>query len=98
MGFIPPDHDAAVVFIGRYMTDSGRSGKRAFSSGSRARRWAEHELDRNLDWEANSENNTWTASESRVRARVERVTLHDPPTLQRRYRDAFEGEYSPGDQ
>lgn len=92
MTWIPPKHDAAAVYVSRYLSDSERSDRRAFSSGARARRWIEKQLSQDLEWEQ-VDAGAWTASTNRIQCRVERVTLHDPLTLRRRYSDAFDGEY-----
>lgn len=91
---IPPDHDAATIFAARYIS-TGCAGKRAFSDSARARRWVEDQTAQDLPWEADGDE--WVASTSQVSARVERIPLHDPLTLKRRYPDAFNGEYTDPD-
>lgn len=95
MGLIPPAHDAAAVFVARFVATSSE-GARAFSDASRARRWVEVQLDQELDWKEQRDGEEWAASTDRVRARVRRIPLHDPLTLRNRYESAFNGDYSDG--
>lgn len=87
---IPPEHDAAAVFAARYVATSGE-GTRAFSGAARAKRWVEKQTAQDLEWTQDAD--TWTASTKRMTARIERITLHDPVTLRRRFEDAFNGDY-----
>lgn len=92
MGLIPENHDVAAVFVAEYRSER-RSDVRAFSSGARARRWAEEQTEQSLAWE-NPRGGEWRVTTEYLMCRVRRVTLHDPPTLRRRFKDAFNGEYN----
>lgn len=91
MGLIPTGHDAAAVFVARVLTGN-REEARAFSSAARARRWAEEQIEQSIDWDT-SDGERWKARIDTARVRVERIPLHDPVTLKRRYPDAFNGKY-----
>jgi hypothetical protein len=93
MGLIPPDHDAAAVWIGEFETCIGRCDRRAFSSAARARRWIEDQVAQELSWDKHVAGEEWRAATARVTGQVRRVTLHDPVTLRRRYSGAFNGDY-----
>jgi hypothetical protein len=88
---IPPEHEAAAVFVAEYRSDT-RADARAFSSGARARRWVEEQTEQSLDWEQEHEDE-WRVATEYVMCRVRRIPLHDALTLRRRYPDAFNGEY-----
>jgi hypothetical protein len=94
MGLIPPDHDAAAVFIASFETCIGRYDRRAFSSAARARRWIEEQVAQELNWNEHATGEEWRAATARVTGQVRRVTLHDPVTIRRRYPEAFNGDYS----
>lgn len=90
-GLIPEEHEAAAVFVARYIT-TRREDKRAFSDAGRARRWIEDQLEQSLEWSLQG-NETWIANTDRAQAKVQRIPLHDPLTLRRRYESAFSGNY-----
>lgn len=91
MSVIPVDHDVYTVWVARYRSDR-RADTQAFSDAARGKRWIEEQTEQSLAWEQHGEDEWCVVTEYLV-YRVRRVTLHDPIVLQRRFEDAFNGEY-----